>query len=198
MIGLTLITEDSLSEVVAKKILCETMGERWVAMCLHWNKDKIASRIHEINQAAQGQVYFVLTDQDTLDRCPPTAIREMREQLHRNLLYRFAVMEVESWVMADRESLSRFLLVAKNKIQNNTDQIQNPKEYLIGLAKKSRSSKIRNEMTPGKNTTRKVGAYYNERLIDFVSNHWNVNEAIQNSSSLGRTVDRLRAFSSTV
>lgn len=197
MISLILIVEDMLGEVVVNKILAEVNKKYHVENCLHWNKDKIMSKINGLNQSACGYVYFVFTDQDTEDRCPAVAMSELSEPKHPNLFYRFAVMEIESWIMADREAFSKFLSVPLNKIPHDTDQIPQPKECVIRWARKSRSGEIKKEIPPGEGVDRKVGPLYNERLSEFVAKQWNIQNASRNSLSLRRTVARLRNFSPT-
>ena len=197
MVYLILIVEDLLSEAVATKIIEKTERNFEIVNTLSWNKDEIKGRINDINNAARNQVYFVLTDQDTNDRCPPNAIKELPGQVHSNLLYRFAVMEIESWVMAHREAISEFLSVPLNRIPNNTDSIEQPKEYLVNMARISKSSRIKRDIAPRYNSTSKVGPDYNGRLIEFVSEYWNVRTAAQSSPSLKRTFERLINFSET-
>ena len=110
--------------------------------------------------------------QDTADRCPPNAINEIPGPVHPNLMYRFAVMEIESWVMAHREAISDFLSIPKNRIPDDTDTIEKPKEYLIDLARKSRSGRIKKDIVPQDRSTSQVGPDYNGRLGEFVSKHW--------------------------
>ncbi len=197
LIHLILIVEDQLSDTVARKMLEETGKNYEVANVVIWNKDKIKKEIKQINKAANNQVYFVLTDQDTNNRCPPDAIRELPGPVNQNLFYRFAVMEVESWVMAHRESISKFLSVPVNRIPMDTDTIINPKEHLINLARKSRSKRIRDDIAPRNNSTSRVGPDYNGRLGQFVSEYWDVRTASQCSPSLRRSFRRLENFTPT-
>lgn len=194
MIYLTLIVEDSLSEVVARKMLAATGRDYEVTTVLSWNKDKIRDNIRNINKSANSYIYFVLTDQDTNDRCPPQAISEIPDPIHPNLLYRFAVMEIESWVMAHRDAISSFLSVPINRIPNNTDSLSDPKEYLVDMARRSKSSRIRKDIAPRNNSTSKVGFDYNGRLIEFVTEYWNIHAASQHSPSLFRAFNKLNAF----
>ncbi len=193
-IHLVLITEDQLSEVVAKKILAETNKNYRIENVLIWNKDKIKGKIKEINRASKGYAYLVLTDQDSRDRCPPDAVKELPEPVHPNLLYRFAVMEIESWIMAHRTAIAKFLSIPLNRISQNSDAVDRPKECLIDLARKSRSNKIRNTIAPRPNSTSKVGPDYNGQLTDFVMKYWDVKTASQCSPSLKRSFARLKQF----
>lgn len=191
---LILIVEDSLSEIVAKKILAGTNKNYKVVNTLFWNKNKISNKIGDINKSAKGHVFFVLTDQDTHDNCPPLAIKKLPAPIHQNLLYRFAVMEIESWVLAHREAIANFLSIPLNKIPQNTDTILRPKESLIRLAKLSRSSTIRSDIAPQDSSTSKIGRDYNGKLGEFVIKHWDVNTASESSPSLERTLTKLKNF----
>ena len=194
MIPLILIVKDFLSEAVARKILEASNKNYEIEYVLFWNKEKITGKIGDINKSAKGYGYFVLTDQDTADRCPPNAIRELPEPVHPNLLYRFAVMEIESWVMAHRDAISTFLRVPLSKIPADTDTISNPKEHLINLAKQSRIGRIKRDIAPLAGSTSKVGPDYNGRLIEFIWKCWDVKIASKSSPSLQRTLKRLKQF----
>lgn len=193
-IHIVLITEDVLSEAVARKLLAQADEKYVVVNTLQWNKNKIIQKISGINQSAKGQVFFVFTDQDTQDRCPPVAINELPVPLHPNLLYRFAVMETEAWLLAHRAAVAKFLSVPANKICQNPESIGKPKEYLVDLARKSNSRAIKADIVPAAGSTSRIGPNYNGKLIQFVMEKWDVNIAAQSSPSLKRTFGRLRCF----
>jgi len=168
-IHLTLIVEDALSETVARTLLLQTGRPYRVCNVLPWNKNEIQTKIHDINQASRGFPHLVLTDQDAAQDCPPNQIQQwIRRSVHPNLLYRFATMEVESWVMSHRESFAEFLSVSAKKIPRHPDEIPRPKEFLIGLARKSRKIRLREDLVPAPGATSKVGPDYNGRLSEFV------------------------------
>ena len=192
--ALALIVEDRPSEVVARKLLVATGRDFDVCNVLRWSKDSIRERIHGINRAARGFPWFVLTDQDTAERCAPAAIAELREPKHPNLLYRFAVMEIESWILADRRGAADFLRVQRHRIPEDTDSIAHPKEFLLGLARKSRSKAIREDLVPRPGSTSRIGPDYNGRLSEFVAGGWEVRTACDHSPSLKRSFDRIAGF----
>lgn len=192
--ALALIVEDRPSEVVARKLLAATGRDFDVCNVMRWSKDTIRERIHGINRAARGFPWFVLTDQDTKERCPPVAIAELREPKHPNLIYRFATMEIESWLLADRRGASDFLHVPLHRIPEDTDSISHPKEFLLGLARRSRSRTIREDLTPRSGSTSRIGPDYNGRLSEFVGDAWDVRTACDHSPSLRRSFDRIRDF----
>ena len=191
---LALIVEDRPSEVVARKLLAATRRDFDVCNVLRWSKDAIRERIHGINRAARGFPWFVLTDQDTVERCPPVAIAELREPKHPNLLYRFAAMEIESWILADRRGAADFLRVPHHRIPQDTDSIAQPKEFLLGLARKSRSKAIREDLAPRSGSTSRIGPDYNGRISEFVAEGWDVHSACDHSPSLKRSFDRIASF----
>lgn len=195
IIPITLIVEDALSEAVVRAIFSQIEKPYRIDLVLNWNKQRIQSTISNINKACHGFPYLVLTDQDTGRDCPPGQIeRWIRGGVHPNLLYRFATMEVESWVMAHRECFARFLSVSSKKIPRHPDEIPQPKEFLINLARKSRKRRLREDLVPAPGATSKVGPDYNGRLCEFVQNHWRAEIAAEYSPSLARALRRLREF----
>lgn len=106
---------------------------------------------------------------------------------------RIAVMEVESWIMADRKGAANFLSIPLNRIPLDTDALLHPKEFLVSLARSSNKARLRADLVPRPGATSKVGPGYNLRLGEFVRLHWSVERASQVSNSLKRTMARLRA-----
>lgn len=194
-IHITLIVEDALSEAVVRAVFSQIEKPYRVCSALTWNKQKIQNKISDINNASRGFPHLVLTDQDTERDCPPDQIKQwIRRDIQPNLLYRFATMEVESWVMAHRECFAKFLSISQKKIPRRPDEIPHPKERLINLARKSRKYRLREDLVPAPGATSKVGPDYNGRLCEFVRNHWRAEIAAQNSPSLARALKRLREF----
>ena len=193
-ISLALVVEDRPSEVVVRRLLMATGREFLLDNVQRWSKDTIRARIHGINRAARGFPWLVLTDQDTAKRCPPVAIRELREPKHPNLLYRFAAMEIESWILADRRGAASFLRVPCHRIPQDTDSIAQPKEFLLGLARRSRSRAIREDLVPRRGSTSRVGPDYNGRLSEFVAEGWDPGAACDHSPSLKRSFARIASF----
>jgi len=193
-INIILIVEDLLGEAVAGKLLAKAGPLYSVIRVSRLSKSEIQSKINEINRAARSHAFFVLTDQDTKKQCPPDAVKSLRAPLHPSLLYRFAVMETESWLLADRAGMAKFLSVPASKIPQNPETISNPKEFLISLARKSRSSQIRKEIVPRINSTSKKGPYYNPVMSQFVWEVWNIDAAAKSSPSLQRAFSRLQSF----
>ncbi len=157
--------------------------------------------LNAFNNAAKGTAYIVFTDLD--DRpCAPFLIEEWfncsmaryATRRHTNLLFRIAVREVESWILADRDAIAKFLGVSVQLIPAQTDLIQDPKALLLTLANKSRKRSLRDDLVPRLGDQRRVGPDYNGRLSEFLHSSWRATVAELNSSSLARARRALLSF----
>ncbi len=151
-------------------------------------------KIRAFNKAAQSIPFLILTDLDN-SPCPPQMIKSWLDiPKHPNLLFRIAVREVESWILADREAIAGFLGISEKKIPDDTDSLPDPKAFLIQLARKSKSRSLREELAPPSGATSRQGPNYNNRIIAFIRDTWNADAASQHSRSLRRALERLRKF----
>ena len=76
----------------------------------------------------------------------------------------------------------------------NADEIRDPKQLVVNLARKSKHRDLRKGIAPGPKSTAKVGPDYNGTLILFVERYWDIDEAVKNSPSLERMVRAVREF----
>lgn len=186
-----LAVEDRLSDAVATKILGK-FGIQIVKRIGYRGKSDLERKTPELNRAASGISVFMLTDLDSPRDCPLGLIRSwIKGTLNPRFFFRVAVMEVESWLMADRTGVANFLSIPVNRIPLNTDHIPNPKEFLVSLARRSRKRRLRDELVPESGSKIPIGYGYNTRLIAFVREHWNLERAASVSPSLKRTLDRI-------
>ena len=156
----------------------------------------LKQKAFDLNQTARGPYdVFMLTDLDSPQNCPPQLVQSwIRAPLNSGFFLRVAVMEIESWIMADRSALAEFLSIPVNRIPSNTDNIPNPKERLVSLARRSNKRRLRDQLVPAPGaTTARVGPEYNSRFSEFVQTHWDLERAAVASPSLKRTLDRLRS-----
>jgi hypothetical protein len=191
-----LAVEDPLSEAVVRKTLATVYPQSPITLCLGLKgKGYLKTKAENLNKAARGYPVFLLTDLDDPRSCPAGLIRSwLRSPKHPNLLFRVAVMEVESWMMADRQSFAKFLSIPQERIPLDTDLIPRPKEFVVSLARLSRSSRVRDDLVPARGGTSRVGPAYNLRLASYVGRIWNPEAAATASGSLRRTLDRLKEF----
>lgn len=187
-------TEDSVSEAAVRRLISVIRPELQVRAVLgNRGKGYLKARARELNRTARSIPIFVLFDLDSLQPCPADVIANWLHGIpEANMLFRAAIMEVESWLLADRQMFSNFLGVSLNRIPSDTDCITNPKEFVVNLARRSRKRNIRDDLVPSSGSIVAVGPAYGLRLSEFLSAHWNPTRAASASRSLQRAIDRLR------
>lgn len=193
-IAVNLICEDALSHAVLRRLLAESgafsVGVSHTSGGFGWIKKKINS----FNQVAKGMPYIILTDLDE-EECPPVLLRKwLKGNKHSHLILRVAVKEVEAWLLASRSRFAKFLGVSEKKIPVQVEEIPNPKEFVIQLARKSRKKSVAEDIVPPPGVTARVGPDYNGQLIRFVSREWDIGEARTRSNSLDRAIRALCNF----
>ena len=113
----------------------------------------------------------------------------------RTFLCRFAVNEIESWLLADRKGLAEFMNVAVSKIPAQPESEEFPKRTLVNLARASRKRKIREGIAPPPGHYAAVGPDYMCLMREFITDFWNIEIAMRCAPSLERCVRRLRELS---
>lgn len=190
---ISIATEDTLSQAVAERLLANYRKLHIVHKFGCRGNGYLISNLKKFFEFTKTQGAFLLiTD---LDRkvCAPSLIANWQDSVNiplpNNFLFRVAVQEIESWLLADREAFSKFIGVSKIPI--NPDVIDNPKEKLLEIAKNSSKKDIRDDLVKKEGAIASQGIGYNNRLIDFVKKSWCPKRASENSESLRRTCTRL-------
>ena len=188
-------TEDELSEQVIESMLAQS-GQNFN---VHTRLRKqgfgyLKSKISDLNKIAERIAVVLLTD---LDRS--NCIVELKQEWlpvtqNRNLLFRIAVREVESWILADRSAFARFLKINEEKVPKHPDKLSYPKRTLLKLVRLSPTRGLREDVLPKPGSTSVVGFGYNTILRDFVARHWSPQRATVCSPSLNRTWSRICKF----
>ena len=194
-IPINLVFEDTLSEAVLQKLLALSGRSYVVGICYNgqgfgW----IEKRVMGFNNAAKGMPYLILTDLDREECAPLLLGRWLKHPRHANLLLRVAVKEVEAWILGCRCAFAQFLGIDDELIPRRVDEIGDPKEFVVSLARRSRRRDVRVGITPAKGSTARVGPDYNGRMIEFVQEYWAPEIAEENSPSLRRTRQILTEF----
>ena len=194
MITLNLVFEDILSEQVMFRILERFGNKYFIANSYAGNgSGYIKKGISGFNQASKFNPFFVLTDLDTY-LCPSGLINDwLKVQKESNLIFRVAIREVESWLLADRKGISDFMGVDLKQIPIRSELLTDPKRSLISIATISKKRNIREDLVP-KNNNATIGPNYNGRLTNFVLNFWSIDDAMKNSTSLARAVACIEKF----
>ena len=197
---ITLVVEDDLSEVVAKRLIGEylSMAEIYEVFVAGGS---IKKYIPGLNQRARflGPV-LALADLDRPLSCPAVLVQELTSELLKdpNLLIRIAVLEIESWILADREAIAGWLGVATNVVSRNPESLDDPKRTLVQIAGRSRNRRLREAIAPIRVLgTNRTGPNYNETLARFVTQNWKPEAARRNAPSLDRAIVRIAELAST-
>lgn len=194
MIYISLVYEDGLSEAVMNKLLV-SFGNKYEVVNSYpgYGFGYLKANIKGFNQASLVYPHFMLTDLDNYI-CPSELIQDwINFEVNKHFIFRIAVKEVESWLLADIEGLSSFLKVSPSNFPLNPDLETDPKNVLIQLAKRSRKREIREDIVPINNNA-SIGPNYNGCLTQFVVNYWNIEMAITRSNSLKRAWENLARF----
>ncbi|MDR1626064.1 MAG: DUF4276 family protein [Spirochaetia bacterium] len=194
MIYLHCVFEDDPSFMVMRKMLAAFEGQYSIKSAANCHGfGKIKKHINAYNKAAAYVPYFIITD---LDRqpCAPSLIEKwFQESPHPNMLFRVAVHEIESWLIADRKNFAQFIGLSQELIPLNPDEAEDPKQTLLSLVRKSRNKQLKADMIP-KNADTPIGPLYNARLGNFIVNHWDIQAAINHSPSLHKANLALQKF----
>lgn len=116
---------------------------------------------------------------------------------HPNLIFRVAVREVEAWLLADRPSMADFLEVPLSLIPVEPEASNDPKIEIVNLARGSSSVEVIDQMVPLPGSTAEVGRSFDRKLIQFVRDYWDIDNASVHSRSLQRAVAALERFTFT-
>lgn len=138
---------------------------------------------------------IVLVDLDK-EECAPSLIRQWFSLdndipivLHPQLIFRVAVRETESWLMADRKKFARFMKMPIVNVPHNPDHLRDPKRKIFELISQY-CKKQRCRMLPSSGSH--IGEDYNSSLCQFIQSQWRPEEAASYSDSLKRMIFSLR------
>ncbi len=183
---MTLVVEGQLDKIVTQKLIsvtsinnCYFIGKR--------GKNWILKRLHQFNNASKRmrQPWIVLMDLDQDAECAPVYLEEKLPVPAPTMFLRLAVQEVESWLLADREGIAKFLGVSTEHVPIEVESLQKPKRTLIDIARKSRRRKVHG-MIPSPGSSGIQGKEYNSIMSEFVLYHWRPAFAVKNADSLLR------------
>jgi hypothetical protein len=151
---------------------------------------KIKTKISAYNNSARRRYWFVITDLDQTE-CAPSLIREwLPEGCNQKMLFRVAVREIESWLLADKKNFSTFFAVNPASVPAAPDSLNDPKQTIFTLVKQSGERHIREAVLPV-DAKAHIGPGYNEYFTEFILNYWDIDTARQHSASLDKALQSL-------
>lgn len=148
-----------------------------------------------LKMARTGSHTFILTDLDTAE-CPCALIRDwfaipqdVPVDLPSECIFRVAVREVESWILADHAAWAEYIKIPAANFSKTPDQLNDPKEHILTVIRRKGRMKFHREMLP--KGAAHIGPRYNEVLCKFVKTSWQPERAAENSPSLDRALKAL-------
>lgn len=154
----------------------------------------LRAKAHGLNvRARYGAAMLMLVDfMDTGLACPPQVLAHWLPERSPRLLLRVAVRALESWLLADRDGLARFLDIAPARVPADPEALPHPKRDLVALARRSRLRQRREAIVPAAGISAVVGPGYVTELATFVREYWQIEAARRRAPSLDRCVARLQ------
>ena len=189
-----LLVEGILDEAVARRIV-EAAGHAPGDCYGKRGSGYISDRIHNFNKSASYLSILTLVDlMDTECDCAPEAVSRWLPHANPRMFFRIVVREIESWVLADREAVARFLDIRKTSIPLLPESLEDPKQELINLARRSRKPFIKEALVPEPGVTARIGRLYNSEIARFIREDWHINEARKLAPSLDSCIRHLTKY----
>lgn len=160
-------------------------------------KHRLDARLGGYVNAARFTPWIVQRDLDTDAPCGPELARRLVPNAPANLCFIVAVHQVEAWLLADRLAIAAHLRIAEGIVPDSPEALDDAKGVLVGLARRSRSREIRDDIVPDPKSGRRVGRGYTSRLQSFVQQDWNFRRAASVAPSLATLTARMRRFEQT-
>lgn len=200
MTEIALATEDELSEVVGFRLVGEAGQNLQIGLKFRRSgQGFLRANIGKFCEIARRTPVILFTDLDRVE-CPPALIRAWIDNrpFPEHFVFRVAVRETESWLLADREALADFLGVTLNRVAQSPDELADPKEALLALIRRCRNHGLKRDLLPEAGSPSKVGLGYNAVLGSFVRTNWNIDRAAANSPSLERARLRIKQLADSL
>lgn len=181
------------SDEGAVRAICRSAGLHVSDTFGRKGRKYIEKNISNFNEAAKHSPWFILIDLDKPGKCAGELRRELLHVEHESLIFRIAVVELEAWLLADRENAARFLGVSQARITRSPEGLEHPKEHLLALASRSRSRVIREGLVPRPGSGAQLGREYVTMINEFASSLWRPDVASEAAPSLARCLAHLRS-----
>jgi hypothetical protein len=186
-------TEGYPDEIVVRT-LCRASG---ISISRFYNcrgKSNLDKRLSAYNEAARYYPWLIVRDLDFDARCAAELINKLIPNRSPHLRFRIAVREIEAWLLADAERFAKFLGISKNLIPKIPDELDNPKQDVINLVRRSRSRALKEDMLPRADSGSYEGPAYASRIAEFTEYSWRPKIAAKTSDSLRRCLVSLESW----
>ena len=152
-----------------------------------------------LNEMARFTPCLALVDfMDTQMDCPPSVLSAWAPDRRPNLIFRVVVRELESWLLADRQGIARFLRIPVARVPAAPEEEDDPKRTLVNLARSSRSRRVSEALVPAYGASAVVGRDYNTEMERFIRSEWSPAAARTAAPSLDKCMTRLTELAERV
>jgi hypothetical protein len=184
-----LVVEGLVDEVIIRKVLAH-IGIACGFVRGRNGKQEILNNLHAYNNAAKTAYWLVVVDLDD-EACVKEFVTKHLPNPEPQMFFRVAVREIEAWLLADKDSLAKYLTVPVENFPDAPDDEADPKDTLVGIVrKKCRKTDLREDIIPSPTSGKKVGKGYLSRITEFVES-WRPEIAAERSESLRRCIKAL-------
>ena len=180
--------EGIVDEAVVRRLIAYAGGQVGTVYGRN-GKPALREKIKGYNNAAHFTPWVVLVDLDRDGDCAPPIRKVWVPTPAPNLCFRIAVREIEAWLIADKQTLARYLRIRPDDVPEEPEKLQYPKDVMVNLARGSRSRDIRSDIVPRENSGRRVGPAYASRLIEYAKERWRPEVAADHAESLRRAIN---------
>ncbi|EOO9756527.1 hypothetical protein CXB03_RS23915 [Escherichia coli] len=186
-----ILTEEAMVKIIASNGHFEIKNKLGKQGCGY-----LTSNLEKFNNLAALHHVLVVLDLDLKENAVTyrSEIENKLRNKHERLKIIIPIREVESWILADRGGLSDYFKISKDRIDRTPDELLDPKEKIITLAKLSKNGVIKRGIPPKAGAAAKVGLPYNTILSTFIRDHWDFRSAMEHSPSLCETVQLIESI----
>ncbi len=187
--------EGPIDEAVLRRVLGQ-MDAFLYPVHIANGKPELLRRLPGYNRAAHFAPWIVLVDLDHSAQCAPPARLTWLPDPAPLMHLRIAVRAVEAWLLADREAAADYLGVPLARLPLDPELLDDPKQELVNLARRSRRREIREGLVPRPESGRQVGPTYTSHMIAYAQTAWRPEVAELTADSLRRLRLRLHELHS--
>lgn len=159
MTAIYIATEDVLSEAVADRLIEEENQGIYVSVRVrNQGSGYLKKNIRSFTEIAHKIPLLLITDLDRTE-CPATLIDDWcgKTVLPKTFLFRIAVREIEAWLLADRKGFSTFSGVPIDRIPNNPESLDDPKQTLLNIVKQYGKRSVKADIVSTSYSSAKIG-----------------------------------------
>jgi hypothetical protein len=161
-------------------------------------KVPLLRKLPNYNMAAMRSPWLVLVDLDDDGPCPGKKREDWLPDASPFMCFRIAVREIEAWLLADQERIAEFLGVPRSRIPLQPENLEDPKQTLVSIARRSRKRAIREGLVPRVGSGTLVGPTYASDIREFGRTQWRPLVAAESAPHLERCITRVRELASAL